>query len=393
MLIRRAAATRRPVVALTVLALVLVPLVSVAGPASAAQDAHADIDPSLDGIEVDGDEYRLLAADYERAQATRRQAEAELVALAGRERELAAGLARAAARARLDRLAAVGWRSRLARLVVRRYIGAGDDAASLAAGLDPSYTRRERRSLLASEVEDRWRRALDEAEAELARSRRDRDRLDDEHRGVVADQERTERERARAAAEERRLWPTVAEARATATVVGSDLTLVALDAYLRAAFDMAGEDHGCRLPWWLLAGIGRVESGHGTFATSELDAAGTATPAIIGIALDGGNNTAVITDTDGGALDGDTRSDRAVGPMQFIPSTWAGYESDGNGDGRADPQNIYDAARAASRYLCVASGGLETEAGRRQAVLAYNHSDAYVATVLGFAAEYAGLLT
>jgi membrane-bound lytic murein transglycosylase B len=184
----------------------------------------------------------------------------------------------------------------------------------------------------------------------------------------------------------------VHEARARATVVGSDLTLVALDAYLRAALETEAQRPECNLPWWLLAGIGRVESGHGTFATSTLDAAGTARPSIIGIALDGGNDTAVITDTDGGRLDGDRISDRAVGPMQFIPSTWARYEVDGNGDGVADPQNLYDAARAAADYLCTAGGDLSTDAGIQRAVFAYNHSDAYVAKVLSFAQEYVTLL-
>jgi membrane-bound lytic murein transglycosylase B len=213
-------------------------------------------------------------------------------------------------------------------------------------------------------------------------------RLDDDHAAVVADQVATEARRAEAAAAARRLQPLVAAARATATVSGSDLTLVALDAYLRAALEVNAEDPGCRLPWWLLAGIGRVESGHGTFADSVLDPAGTARPRIVGIALDGSNGTAVIGDTDGGRLDGDAVSDRAVGPMQFIPSTWARYASDGNGDGVVDPQNVYDGARAAGRYLCTAARPLDVEANRARAVHAYNHSQAYVDTVLGFAAEY-----
>ena len=102
--------------------------------------------------------------------------------------------------------------------------------------------------------------------------------------------------------------------------------------------------------------------------------------------------TAVITDTDGGILDGDVRNDRAVGPMQFIPSTWERYAADGNRDGIADPQNLYDAARAAATYLCAAGGDLSTDAGRRRAIYAYNHSDAYVAKVLGFTQEYISLL-
>ena len=182
------------------------------------------------------------------------------------------------------------------------------------------------------------------------------------------------------------------DARAKAIVVGSDLTLVALDAYLRAAMDTSSEMPGCGIPWWLLAGIGRVESGHGTFATSVLDPGGNARPSIIGIPLNGGNSTAVITDTDGGRLDGDTTHDRAVGPMQFIPSTWARYAADGNRDGIADPQNLYDAAHAAALYLCTAGGDLTNPGGIRQAIFSYNHSDAYVAKVLGFTQEYVNFL-
>jgi hypothetical protein len=43
---------------------------------------------------------------------------------------------------------------------------------------------------------------------------------------------------------------------------------------------------------------------------------------------------------------------RAVGPMQFIASTWRRVQVDGNGDGRGDPDNIYDAALGAAVYLC-----------------------------------------
>ena len=112
-------------------------------------------------------------------------------------------------------------------------------------------------------------------------------------------------------------------------------------------------------------------------------------PPIIGLALTG-VGTAHIADTDGGRLDGDSVYDHAVGPMQFIPSTWARYASDGNGDMRSDPFNINDAARAGATYLCAAGGDLTTDAGRVRAVLAYNHSAAYVATVLTLAATYAG---
>lgn len=47
--------------------------------------------------------------------------------------------------------------------------------------------------------------------------------------------------------------------------------------------------------------------------------------------------------------------------MQFIPSTWSnggpdgtGWGADGNGDGKKDPHNVFDAALAAGGYLCAA---------------------------------------
>ncbi|OEV19807.1 hypothetical protein AN219_27625, partial [Streptomyces nanshensis] len=71
----------------------------------------------------------------------------------------------------------------------------------------------------------------------------------------------------------------------------------------------------------------------------DLRSDGTTRRPILGPVLDG-DGFARITDTDGGAWDGDTRFDRAVGPMQFIPGTWRSWGADGNGDGRKDPHNI-----------------------------------------------------
>ena len=82
---------------------------------------------------------------------------------------------------------------------------------------------------------------------------------------------------------------------------------------------------------------------------------------------------ALILDTDDGVLDGDTVYDRAVGPMQFIPTTWRLFDADGNGDGETDPQNIYDAALAAARYLCASTSTMTTAAGEQRAYFAYNH--------------------
>ena len=172
----------------------------------------------------------------------------------------------------------------------------------------------------------------------------------------------------------------------SSSLTASGIPAAALTAYQRAA---AAAPKGCGISWSLLAAIGRVESNHGRFGGATLGADGRSTPHVLGPVLDG-TSTALIPDTDGGRLDGSTTYDRAVGPMQFIPSTWARYGVDADGDGVADPFDINDAAAAAARYLCVAGGNLTTTAGQARAVLAYNHSDSYVATVLTLAAAYSG---
>ncbi len=186
------------------------------------------------------------------------------------------------------------------------------------------------------------------------------------------------------------LAASVSEERRLARVSGTDLSYIALEAYVRAAERVNREQPACRLPWSLLAGIGRVESRHGTYAGTRLLIDGTTSRPIIGIALNGDRETAVMADTDGGSLDGDTEFDRAVGPMQFIPSTWVRSGRDANGDGVRDPQNIYDAALAAADYLCRTAYGLPLDSpeGRQRAVYAYNRSDAYVAAVLAYARDY-----
>ena len=163
---------------------------------------------------------------------------------------------------------------------------------------------------------------------------------------------------------------------------------VALNAYRVAAARMTNSSPECGIDWSLLAGIGRVESNHGRFGGASLNPDGTSTPKIMGPPLNG-VGFAFIRDTDGGAFDGDPSYDRAVGPMQFIPSTWQAYGADADGNGTADPFNINDAALAAAHYLCVAGGNLRTDAGQRQAVMAYNHSDSYVNEVLALAHAYA----
>ncbi|MFE6865812.1 lytic transglycosylase domain-containing protein [Kitasatospora sp. NPDC057692] len=156
-------------------------------------------------------------------------------------------------------------------------------------------------------------------------------------------------------------------------------------AYRKAAAALALRSPGCHLPWQLLAAIGEVESGQA--GRGAVDAAGTTFRPILGPVLNGAG-FAAIADTDGGRFDGDARWDRAVGPMQFIPSTWASWGVDANGDGKADPNNIFDAAEAAGRYLCAGGRDLSDQAQLDRAVLGYNHSNEYLRTVRNWMAHF-----
>jgi hypothetical protein len=156
-------------------------------------------------------------------------------------------------------------------------------------------------------------------------------------------------------------------------VAETDLTYVALEAYVITSRRQSLATPDCGLPWIVLAAIGRIESGRGTYGLTHLDLADTTEAEVIGIALNGEHQTQLILDTDGGFLYGDPIFDRAVGPMQFIPTTWAIFGIDGDGDDVADPHNLYDAAPAAGMYLCRA-GSFQGVGSTRQAIWAYNHS-------------------
>lgn len=141
--------------------------------------------------------------------------------------------------------------------------------------------------------------------------------------------------------------------------VGADATLTVLrakvlapissrpssyrDLYIRSAGYCPG------LSWTVLAAIGQVESGHGR------------------------NNG--------------PSSAGALGPMQFLPSTWAAYGVDGDGDGQADINSPFDAVPGAAVYLCRNGAGRGGD-DLYNAIFAYNHADWYVRKVLGLAAQY-----
>jgi len=173
-----------------------------------------------------------------------------------------------------------------------------------------------------------------------------------------------------------------------ATSSANGIPASALSAYQRAETVINAADKACHLSWQLIAAIGRVESNHGRFGGNTLDDQGVARPGIFGKPLNGKARTSVIRDTDAGQLDGDTTYDRAVGPMQFIPSTWSVVGVDADNDGQRNPQDIDDAALATAVYLCSGDNDLSTEAGQRAAVYRYNHSTSYVNLVLQVMKNY-----
>ncbi|GGW84802.1 lytic transglycosylase domain-containing protein [Streptomyces lomondensis] len=158
-----------------------------------------------------------------------------------------------------------------------------------------------------------------------------------------------------------------------------------LDAYKKAESALRETKPGCNLPWQLLAAIGRVESGQAR--GGRVNADGTTLSPILGPQLDG-NGFALIRDTDNGAYDGNSTYDQAVGPMQFIPSTWAWAGRDGNGDGKKDPNNIYDAALAAGHYLCRNNWDLSDQGDLDRAILSYNNSREYLNLVMRWLEYY-----
>jgi cell wall-associated NlpC family hydrolase len=115
-------------------------------------------------------------------------------------------------------------------------------------------------------------------------------------------------------------------------------------AALRPIWQAAGASYG--IPWEVLAAINKVETGFGR----------NLGPSSAG----------------------------AVGWMQFMPSTWARWGIDANGDGVADPDNPTDAIFSAARYLAGCGGQFDIS----QAIYCYNHARWYVNEVLGLASLY-----
>jgi hypothetical protein len=74
----------------------------------------------------------------------------------------------------------------------------------------------------------------------------------------------------------------------------------------------------------------------------------------------------------------------ATGPMQFLPSTWAKFGIDGDGDGQANICSLADSMYAAGHYL---GASLQADGNYEKAIFAYNHALWYVEKVEAIARE------
>lgn len=362
-----------------------------------------EISPALADVALTSEGYDEVVAvrdDLADRQAAAEQEESEqdaaIEAATARDAELTEQID--AARARAER-----WEDEAARLdddvravAVGSYMrGTGADVGPLFSLDAAAHNRAATSSVTSESLAQRQVEELEHARSEARRARsaetlstaiRDGVRENLAAARVARDVARTEKERL--GVELVDATAAIEDHRRLATVVGTEFPLVVLDAYWKATEVMSLIAPACGIQWWALAGIGKIESRHGTYGGAEVRADGSLTKAIIGIPLTGSNGTAAIGDSDGGLIDGDPTVDRAAGPMQFIPQTWVAYGTDGDGNGEVEIQNIYDAAASAARYLCAAAGSMADVPGLQRGYLAYNRSSAYVADVLAQAVRY-----
>jgi hypothetical protein len=135
-----------------------------------------------------------------------------------------------------------------------------------------------------------------------------------------------------------------------------------LYAYRAAEMQLAISEPGCALPWHLLAAIGRITSQHAD--SGRTDVLGTLTTARV--------------------APGTGR----LGPMQLPPAVWSQFSADGNADGAADPQNVFDATLAAGTWLCSDDARLAEPDARARAAARFDPSPEFVSNVQAWSAAY-----
>jgi cell wall-associated NlpC family hydrolase len=342
---------RRALVALAVATGLVVPVLGAAP--RAAADTAEDVATAVE-------HYDEARAELATAEATRRDADSQQAEAQRQRDDAAAELARRQGeRARQ--------RSRYGRLSAEYYVHQGQEDDDVNRSMYSALSVQRERLDAAKQAERDATEALEDAEDELAARTKTLDRANED------------RDHALAAADE-------AGAAADAAIAGTgarDLPAIAYSAYRSAAAAANEADPGCDLPAAVLAGLGRLASGHGRNQGASSDHLGHVAPALRGLR---GTTSA---DTDGGEIDGDPTADPAVGPLQLSVDDWRASATDGDGDGTADPDDLFDAAATTATILCRGSGALDTYASLQRTVRSLLGDSAQTQVALGTARRYA----
>ncbi len=166
----------------------------------------------------------------------------------------------------------------------------------------------------------------------------------------------------------------VADPAGATTVADPAVDVDLIPEHVAEVYEYAAATAWCQISFATLAGVGEVTSDHTRVGGDpRLLPDGASEPTILYEQLDPSAPTGRVADTDGGAIDGLVDADITVGPLQFLPATWTEFGVDGNGDGVADPNNLWDAAAGAANRLCDASVDSDLDG----ALTAYFGTDAH----------------
>lgn len=165
---------------------------------------------------------------------------------------------------------------------------------------------------------------------------------------------------------------------AVATWASTGISRLALAAYMAGAVTANKVVPGCAISWNDIAAVGFIESRQGRYGNATIAMSGEVLPPILGVPLNGSSHTRKVPMAHLGIADGTGPYARAVGPLQFLPSTWVAVATlvrARTGIVLSDPNNFLQAAAAAGTTLC--RGGSFVAGPSTAAYMSYNASARY----------------